>query len=98
MQTNNLDSEIQLIDSVGEVLAKTNSSVTLRYSFNPFTVTDVGQYSCTAGVTSPDFPGSKPLISSQNFTLELLPSKNVIVVYTRDKFQFYIKDIYRMGI
>ena len=79
LQTNNLDSEIQLTSSKGEVLAKTNSSATLRYTFNPFTIANLGQYNCTASVTSPDFPDFGPIMLNKNFTLELLPSKNVIV-------------------
>ena len=77
-QTANIDSEIQLIGPSGEVLAETNSSNLLTYMFTPFTVTDVGQYSCRSSVTSPDFPGLGPIMLQSDFTLDLPASKSAV--------------------
>ena len=77
-QTTNIDSEIQLIGPTGDVIAETNSSDILTYMFTPFTVADVGQYSCRASVSFPDNPELAPIMLRRDFTLDLPASKGVV--------------------
>ncbi len=69
--TDNLQSTIQLVDPGRNIIMEANDSNSITFIFNPFTMSDIGEYECIATVTSPDFPNVAPIPLTQTANINI---------------------------